>query len=320
MQTFDDFDAWAETIRTADLRLACDRVEKPVWRLATRRVGQVFLQAATEGGGNLCYGGNTHPGTLLFVPLTRATQQVANCERLDSGSVLVIPRGADFTIRVRGRAHAWCSIAIPDGPLEPAPWRRPGDRPGSFVARPGTKHVDRLRGLVRRLIGGPLGCRQAEHAAARAVVSAAFDCLSTPCGPADVMGRPRVDRLTVIRRTLAHIERDPLSRPAVGALAAELGVNERTLLRVFHDAWDVNPRDYLRLEQMHRIRRALRSADPYESTVTDVLTRHGIWEFGRFAARYRRQFGESPSDTLRGRSAAISPPAASSPPPSHGRD
>jgi len=184
MQTFDDFDAWAETIRTADLRLACDRVEKPVWRLATRQVGQVFLQAATEGGGNLCYGGNTYPGTLLFVPLTRLTQQVANCERLDSGSMLVIPRGADFTIRVRDRAHAWCSIAIPDGLLEPTPWARSKARPGSFVAHPGTEHMDRLRGLVRRLIGGPLGCRQAEQAAARAVVSAAFDCLSPPCGPA----------------------------------------------------------------------------------------------------------------------------------------
>jgi len=29
-----------------------------------------------------------------------------------------------------------------------------------------------------------------------------------------------------------------------------------------------------------------------------VLVQHGIWEFGRFAARYRRQFGETPSETL----------------------
>jgi hypothetical protein len=29
-----------------------------------------------------------------------------------------------------------------------------------------------------------------------------------------------------------------------------------------------------------------------------VLARHGIWELGRFAGSYRRQFGESPSDTL----------------------
>jgi AraC family ethanolamine operon transcriptional activator len=32
--------------------------------------------------------------------------------------------------------------------------------------------------------------------------------------------------------------------------------------------------------------------------VADVLTRHGIWEFGRFAGRYYRHFGELPSQTL----------------------
>ena len=37
----------------------------------------------------------------------------------------------------------------------------------------------------------------------------------------------------------------------------------------------------------------------HNATVTDVLSRSGIWDFGRFAARYRRQFGESPSETVR---------------------
>ena len=165
-----------------------------------------------------------------------------------------------------------------------------------------------------------MGGWQAEQAAARAVVSAARDCLTPNRTPADIAGRPRIDRLAVIRRILAHVERDPLGRPAVGALAAELGINERTLARVFHDTWGMSPREYLRLEQMHRIRKALRSADRDEATVTGVLARHGVWEFGRFAARYRRQFGESPSDTLRGRPAAISRPVAPSPLPSRGRD
>jgi len=51
--------------------------------------------------------------------------------------------------------------------------------------------------------------------------------------------------------------------------------------------------------ELHAVRRELREATGDDSKVTDVLTRHGIWEFGRFAARYRRQFGELPSDTLR---------------------
>jgi len=33
--------------------------------------------------------------------------------------------------------------------------------------------------------------------------------------------------------------------------------------------------------------------------VTEILAGMGIWEFGRFAGRYRRHFGELPSETLR---------------------
>jgi AraC family ethanolamine operon transcriptional activator len=32
--------------------------------------------------------------------------------------------------------------------------------------------------------------------------------------------------------------------------------------------------------------------------VAEVLVGHGIWEFGRFAGRYRAHFGELPSQTL----------------------
>ena len=53
------------------------------------------------------------------------------------------------------------------------------------------------------------------------------------------------------------------------------------------------------LRELHEVRRALRSGSPADATVTEVLVRHGIWEFGRFAARYLRHFGELPSETLR---------------------
>ena len=34
------------------------------------------------------------------------------------------------------------------------------------------------------------------------------------------------------------------------------------------------------------------------ATVTGIATEHGFLELGRFAMRYRRQFGETPSQTL----------------------
>jgi AraC family ethanolamine operon transcriptional activator len=53
------------------------------------------------------------------------------------------------------------------------------------------------------------------------------------------------------------------------------------------------------LRELHRIRRILAGGAAGDATVAEVLARHGIWEFGRFAGRYRRQFGELPAKTLR---------------------
>ena len=121
MISFDDFDAWGEAVSGASLRLVCDAVEVPRWTLGILDLGGVVLQMATEGGGNLCYGVNAHAGPLLFVPLSHAAGHVVNGVRLDEESLFAIPRGADFSIHDRHRAHAWCSIALPDGSITAHP-------------------------------------------------------------------------------------------------------------------------------------------------------------------------------------------------------
>jgi methylphosphotriester-DNA--protein-cysteine methyltransferase len=97
---------------------------------------------------------------------------------------------------------------------------------------------------------------------------------------------------------MAAIDTAPTS-PTTTALAGLVGVTDRTLLRTFHETYGLPPKQYLMLRELHRIRRILRTGATDDATVADVLALHGIWEFGRFAARYRRQFGELPSDTLR---------------------
>jgi AraC family transcriptional regulator, ethanolamine operon transcriptional activator len=300
MQVFDDFDAWGDAIRGAHLRLACDGVEVRSWRLATRLLGRAVIQTAFEGGGNLCFGGNSHAGPLIFLSVTHPHEHVANCERLSRDAVFLIPPGADFSIRVQRRAHAWCSVALPaDFPLPmDARARSLGH---SRVVRCGADAAGRLRQLVTTLavdpaLSGP--ATPAHDAACDAILRAATACLSAAAPTPQRNGRPQLDRGAIIRAAMATLEHDPATRPSVASLAAACRVTERTLARAFHDTFGVSPLAYTTLRLLHRVRRGLRVAATDSNTVSQVLTAHGVWDFGRFAARYRRQFGESPSATL----------------------
>ena len=62
------------------------------------------------------------------------------------------------------------------------------------------------------------------------------------------------------------------------------------------------PQQFILNLRLNRIRRELvHSEEEEERTVTVVSMRWGITELGRLAARYREQFGELPSETLRRR-------------------
>ena len=293
MRCFDDFDAWGAAVSGASLRLACDGIETRKWSIGFTDLGGVRLQVASEGGGNICYGANAHEGTILFVPLTHADEHVVNGQALDDDSLLAIPRGADFRIHVRRRAHAWCSIALPCDQELPA--GSSARIVGSGAAVPRLKRL--VQGIAGSLLERPDGTA-AHRRAGRELVAAAVACLPAIKTPDARVGRPRLDRGQIIRQSMEVIEAAE-TMPTAVELAREVGVTGRTLLRTFREQFGVPPKRYLLLCELHAVRRSLHGADADDATVADVLTRHGIWEFGRFADRYRRQFGEFPSETLR---------------------
>jgi len=129
------------------------------------------------------------------------------------------------------------------------------------------------------------------------LIHAIIKCLSE--GTPVAMGRGAHHHSRIIERfelLLAANRGRPLY---LAEICAATGVSERTLRGCCHEHLGMGPIQYLHLRRMHLARHALMLADSKIATVTEIATRFGFWELGRFAVEYRALFGESPSASLR---------------------
>ncbi len=88
---------------------------------------------------------------------------------------------------------------------------------------------------------------------------------------------------------------------SVTDVARDLGVSVRSLQMAFREHRGQSPRDALVGIRLDEARRSLLMASDDGTSVTDAAMSAGFTHLGRFAAAYRRAFGEAPSDTLRRR-------------------
>jgi AraC-like DNA-binding protein len=112
--------------------------------------------------------------------------------------------------------------------------------------------------------------------------------------------RTRVIAPRDVKRALefmdANLERDI----ALADIVTASGVPGRTLFMHFKDCGIGSPMRYLRNARFRKAREALLRAQAGEG-VFEIATGLGFSHMGRFAAEYRRRFGEGPSETLRRR-------------------
>jgi AraC family ethanolamine operon transcriptional activator len=175
---------------------------------------------------------------------------------------------------------------VPDGSIDP-------------VAVVEAQAVGALRTLVTRILR--LSATSAAFAN-QAATSGLLDVRVAACLRRPVSGTRNIaeasSRSRMVRLAEDFLRRSSGSAVSVAQLSAVVGVSERTLRSAFSEVYTTSPKRYIKLWQLHRVRRALRSAEGRHVTVTAVALSNGFSELGRFAGEYKALFGEAPSQTL----------------------
>ncbi|WP_232494488.1 AraC family transcriptional regulator [Novosphingobium kaempferiae] len=95
---------------------------------------------------------------------------------------------------------------------------------------------------------------------------------------------------------------------SVTDLAMQVGVSVRSLQNGFRQFLGLTPVEYVRRHRLEQLHTALSTGDP-QSSITVKMLDCGITNFGRYAQYYRKQYGCSPSETLRNRRSTLSVPS-----------
>jgi AraC-like DNA-binding protein len=120
--------------------------------------------------------------------------------------------------------------------------------------------------------------------------NSAMEALHTAPSPATPRAIRRADQL------IADHCKEPLT---VEDLAEAVGVSVRCLQEGFRRYFDTTPTARLREARLSGVHADLSAADAARVTVSRLAAGWGFHHFGRFAATYKKRFGESPSETLR---------------------
>jgi AraC family ethanolamine operon transcriptional activator len=227
--------------------------------------------------------------------------------RLDAGQAVAIAANHGFEL-VTAAGQCLLGICIDKDALERAallPDEVSGhawDRSSAAVLEPDRAAHDKARALIQgaidlareqpALLDDPQWCSRLEASLTDALLA----CFS----PAPLQPKLRpgaAARHRIVSRAWAYMHAhadEPISVPQI---CRAIGVSRRGLQYAFEDALMPSPVNYLRVMRLNRARADIQSR--HDERVGDIAARWGFWHLSRFAAEYRKLFGELPSATRR---------------------
>ncbi|UVM14388.1 AraC family transcriptional regulator [Pseudomonas sp. B21-023] len=104
-----------------------------------------------------------------------------------------------------------------------------------------------------------------------------------------------------LERILDYVERNLMLDMTAETLAEQANMSVRSLYALFDRHLNTTPRQHIRQRKLERVRACLSDPSCTVRSVTELALDHGFMHLGRFSERYRQQFGELPSQTLKRR-------------------
>jgi AraC-like DNA-binding protein len=136
---------------------------------------------------------------------------------------------------------------------------------------------------------------EAAHGLQQQIIDSMIQCLCP------VWAREEAPAAKHHRDLLARFEDLLQARPLrpIPEICAKLRISERLLREYCRLGLGLSPSEYRRRRAMQQVHRALRSANPQATTVSEIAGQYGFHDLSHFAANYRAIYGELPSATLR---------------------
>ena len=303
--TFNDFDAFRATNPQVDGQWLINGGGNWRWDTDSLAVGRCFMVRSYLHTGVITEGVESSDAYHFYTPFKNGFWRNFGVD-FNNDEVLIVEPGAEYCATTKS-AEGWHGFIVPRRLVSLDPAAR-GDRARySYTVKDQRRQTCKMRQLFDSLIAAVSENPSVECSAAIRMVEAELRALLDPLleigsgrkKSQTPRGRPRLSRREIVHRAEAVLEIDASTPMHVSELARAVGVSERSLRTAFNECYQIGPRRYLQLRQLHGVRRHLLVADPDETTVTNVMTQWGIWEFGRFAGIYRGHFGELPNETLR---------------------
>jgi AraC-like DNA-binding protein len=273
-------------------------------------LGRNFVQdwglqyIAFQQGSSSCVGDGPTDRYAILIPETLS----GNCRLLgtdvDQSTIAVYAPGSEHADVTHAGSRLTVLTLPPTGSgldaNESGLWPKTSKSQLVSIAPPA---IDSLRTLIWRIrqaaaeTDGVLEKTQTVRCLADSLTRAVLDLSDHVPSREAILGRPRIPRPAIVRRTW-ELMSERMDEPIYATeLAQDVGISQPTLQRLFIEWFGMPPARYLQIKRLYLARKRLRQEPT--SSVTEVATSLGFWDLSRFAKGYKEAFGELPSETQR---------------------